>query len=52
MHVSSDEDPIETEVKGMLIFICIIRKILARSNTPIGFPMRIVQFWKVEIPKE
>ena len=52
MHVSSDEDPVETKVKGLLTIGCVIRKLPACSNTPIGLPMRIAQFWKDEIPKE
>ena len=52
MHVSYDEDPVETKVKGMLTIICIINKFPTRSNTPIGLPMRTTQFWKAEIPKE
>ena len=51
MHVSSDEDPVEIEVKGMLTISCIISKLPACSNTPIGFPMSIAQFWKAGIPK-
>ena len=50
MHVSFDEDPVETEVKGMLTISYIIRKLPTFSNTPIGFPMSIAQFWKVEFP--
>ena len=52
VHVSSVEDPIETEVKGMLTIICIISRLPECSKTPIGLPMSIAQFWKVEIPKE
>ena len=52
MHVSSDEDPVETEVKGLLTISCIIRKMTACSNTPIGFSMSNAQFWKAKIPKE
>ena len=52
MHVSSDEDPVGTEVKCMLSISCIISKLPACSNTPIGLTMKIAQFWKVEIPKE
>ena len=51
MHVSSDEDLVEIEVKGMLTISCIIRKLSRCSNTPIGFPMIIAQFWKAEITK-
>ena len=52
MHVSVDEYPVETEVKGMLTISCIISKLPAYNNTPIGLPMSIAQFWKAEIPKE
>ena len=52
MHDSSEEDPIEKKVKGMLTISCIISMLLACSKTPIGFPMRIAQFWKAKIPKE
>ena len=51
MHVSFDEDLVETEVKGMLTISCIISKLPACNNTPIGFPMNITQFWKAKIPK-
>ena len=52
MHVSSDEGPVETKVKGMLTISCVIRKLLACSNKPIGFPMSMAQFRKAEILKE
>ena len=39
MHVSSDEDPIETEVKGMLSIICIISKLSVHNYATIGLPM-------------
>ena len=52
MHVSSSGDPVETEVKWMVTISCIIRRLPACSKTPIGFPMSIAQFWKVEFPKE
>ena len=52
MHVSFDEDPVETEVKGMLTISCIIRKIPTCCNTPIGFPIIIAHFCKAKIPKE
>ena len=52
MHVRFDENPIEIKVKGMLTISSVISKLPAWCNTPIGFPMRIVQFWKAEIPKE
>ena len=52
MHVSSDEDLVETKVKGMLTISFIISKPPACSNTAIGFPMSIANFWKAKIPKE
>ena len=39
MPISTDEDRVETKVKGMLSISCIISKFLTHNYTTIGFPM-------------
>ena len=39
MRVSSDEDPIETEVKGILTINCIINELRSAIKTTILMPM-------------